>query len=237
FFPAGVGGGQVLPFFHRLALEALLVQAALAHHRVEGHKAVVPLAGDLDLVGRNGRAVHLDAVAGEPGLDVLGRLDLCILAAGADGRLDGAAADVPPQQGAAHHHRAAHGPHADLAQPRPVQCHHKHSSASPRSARCFGYNPCFVAGRPAYAKTVRCGGRTGRPGTAGLCYASLEISLPKYFSEISARVPSARRASMASLTAASRVSDSPPLRTGMQTWEASGVSATSLKAASGWTFR
>ena len=43
----------------------------MLHHPVEGREAVVPLAGDLDLIRRDGRAVHIQPVAREPGLDVL----------------------------------------------------------------------------------------------------------------------------------------------------------------------
>ena len=62
---------QCRPFFHGLALIACKVHAALLYHPVEGRKAVIPLAGDLDLIGRDGRTVHIQTVASEPCLDVL----------------------------------------------------------------------------------------------------------------------------------------------------------------------
>ena len=99
------GGDQCDPFFHRFAFVAGQVQTALLDHTVKSGKAVIPLAGDLDLVGGDGGTVHLQSIAGEPGLDVL-----CVLYlsgyAGPCG--DGAPADVPPQQGAAYHQCAAH---------------------------------------------------------------------------------------------------------------------------------
>ena len=51
--PAG-GGDERRPLFHRLALVAGEVHPALLHHPIEGREAVVPLPGDLDLVGGDG---------------------------------------------------------------------------------------------------------------------------------------------------------------------------------------
>ena len=114
------------PLLHRLALVAGQVHAALLHHPVKGRKAVVPLAGDLDLVGGDGRAVHVQSVAREPGLDVLRTLDF--IACRRDSHRAGA--DVPPQHGAEHHQRTAHRPHAQLLDACLTQCDHKHTLAS-----------------------------------------------------------------------------------------------------------
>ena len=125
-FAAACRREQRRPFFHRFALVAGKVHAALLHHAVEGGKAVVPPAGDLDLIRRDGRAVHIQPVAREPGLDVLRTLDLITC------RRDShrAGADVPPQKGAEDHQRTAErtGPH--LFQARLVQRYHKHAVPS-----------------------------------------------------------------------------------------------------------
>ena len=105
---------QRRPFFHGLALVACKVHAALLHHPVEGRKAVIPLAGDLDLVCRDGCAVHIQTVAGEPCLDVLCTLNFV------HRRRDrnGAVADEPAQQSTAHHQCAAHGTQTQFFQAR-----------------------------------------------------------------------------------------------------------------------
>ena len=114
------------PLLHRLALVAGQIHAALLHHPVKGRKAVVPLAGDLDLIGGDGRAVHVQPVAREPGLDVLRTLDF--IACRRDSHRAGA--DVPPQHGTEHHQRTAHRPHAQLLDACLTQCDHKHTLAS-----------------------------------------------------------------------------------------------------------
>ena len=118
------GGQQGRPFFHGLALVAGQVHAALLHHPVECRKAVVPPAGDLDLIGGDGGCVHVQPIAGEPGLDVLGALDL--VAAGRGGRHDAPPADVPPQHRAEHHQRTAYHADAHLFEPGLFQRYHKH---------------------------------------------------------------------------------------------------------------
>ena len=98
----------------------------MLHHPVEGREAVVPLAGDLDLIRRDGRAVHIQPVAREPGLDIL-----CALDPVHPGRCrHRAGADVSPQKGAEDHQRTAErtGPH--LFQARLVQRYHKHAVPS-----------------------------------------------------------------------------------------------------------
>ena len=41
-------------------------------------KSCRPTCGDLDLIGGDGGRVHVQPIAGEPGLDVLGALDLLL---------------------------------------------------------------------------------------------------------------------------------------------------------------
>ena len=64
-------GSGAVHFSTVLPLAAGKVHTALLHHPVEGRKSCHPTWGDLDLVRRDGCAVHIQTVAGEPCLDVL----------------------------------------------------------------------------------------------------------------------------------------------------------------------
>ena len=141
------GGDERRPLFHRLALVAGEVHPALLHHPIEGREAVVPLPGDLDLVGGDGRSIYVQPVAREPRLDVLCTFDLIVR------RRDGhrAGADVTPQHGAEHHQRTAQCPNAHLLDACLTQCDHKHTHAS---------HP-FSFVRTAYAKRGRIMQKTG----------------------------------------------------------------------------
>ena len=140
---------QRRPFFHGLALVACKVHAALLHHPVEGRKAVIPLAGDLDLVCRDGCAVHIQTVAGEPCLDVLCALDT--VHRGSHRHRPGT--DEPPQHGAEHHQRAARRPCSQFFQARLAQCDHKHIPMPPRHLRLHTLPPAYAEKQDSMIKT------------------------------------------------------------------------------------
>ena len=164
---------QRSPLFHRLALVTGQIHAALLHHPVKSRKAVVPLAGDLDLIRRDGRPVHIHPIAGEPGLDVLCALNTVDRRTGS--RRHRPCADVAPQQRTADHQRTAHRSQPQLFQTRFVHGHHKHIPTPPqpdfRAAHSRILESLYAAGRGDMQKGLLHESRAAAPAVIQCAFA------------------------------------------------------------------